>query len=175
MNRIIKNILTFCLLMTTSASFATAVSHNIPTKVANGSITRSPDNKVGTADDGITYTCSGSAVFSLVGSTSNACINMSKKNDCIIISPPLAKLSELKITPDTRTGDDVNIKVAISTDGETWTTSSVTMDYSNGTYITATIPVRAYYIKIYTTKAYNVDIINLLYTYLDCNCFTVTP
>jgi len=96
--------------------------------------------------------------------------------DYVVISPPLSKLSELWIYPlSPRTINVADIKVAISTDGETWTDTSVQMDYSKTTYVKATIPVRAYYIKITTAKKMDWFITKIKYTYLDCNCFSVTP
>ena len=175
MNRIITNILTFALLIFASAAFATDVSHYIPTKVGDGSIALSSKNKVGRSDDGIVYTCYGKAEFSVVPYTATFCIHLPKAaGDSIIISPPLDKLAQLTITPNSRKAGDEDFKVAISTDGTNWTDSTVTMNYANGSSVFATIPVRgANYIKITTLKER--DIISLIYTYLDCNCFTATP
>lgn len=172
MNRIISNILTLCLLIIASAAFATDVTHYIPTKVGDGSIALSSKNKVGTSDDGIVYTCYGKAEFSVVPYTATFCIHLpNAAKDSIIISPPLNKLAQLTIVPNTCTGTE-GIKVYISENGAPWTDSGVTMT-SDGTAFYATIPVRAYKLKITAAKA--VDIISLIYTYLDCNCFTATP
>ena len=170
MNRIISNILTLCLLIIASAAFATDVTHRIPDKVGDGSIKLAPGNKVGTSDDGIVYTCYGSSTFSSVNYT--VCVHLHNgAGDSIIISPPLNKLAQLTIVPYSRTGKE-GIKVYVSEDGAPWTDSGVTMT-SDATAFYATIPVRAYKLKITAAKA--VDIIQFRYTYLDCNCFTATP
>ena len=174
MNRIFSYILISALLTTASASFATDVSHNFDTIMGNNTLTFSSYNKVGTTDDGLVYTCRGNAIFRYVLDPGYTCIHLPNgTGDSVIISPPLAKLSELRIYPHTHKKGDTDIKVAISTDGATWTETPVTMDYSNGSYIKATIPVRAYYLKIYSVVS--TDIVEIKYTYLDCNCFSVTP
>ena len=173
MNRIFSYILISALLIAASASFATDISHHFGDKIVDGSLELSSGNKVGKTDDGLVYTCHGNAVYGYSGGY--YFINFPQKgDDYVIISPPLTKLSELRIYPISRVRNETDIKVAISTDGETWTDTSVQMDYSYGTYVKATIPVRAYYLKIYTAKN-NMQIISITYTYLDCNCFTVTP
>ena len=174
MNHIFSYILISALLTTASASFATDISHHFGDKIADNTLTRSPNNKVGTTDDGLVYTCRGNVDFRYILDPGYMCIHLPNgTGDSIIISPPLTKLSELKIYPHTHKKGVTDIKVAISTDGATWTETPVTMDYSNGSYIKATIPVRAYYLKIYSVVS--TDIESIIYTYLDCNCFTVTP
>lgn len=172
MNRIISNVLTLCLLIIASAAFATDVPHYIPTKVGDGSIALSDNNKVGRSDDGIVYTCYGSSTFSVVPYTATFCIHLpNAAKDSIIISPPLNKLAQLTIVPNTCTGKE-GIQVYVSENGAPWTDSGVTMT-SDGTAFYAAIPVRAYKLKIIAAQA--VDIIQFIYTYLDCNCFTATP
>ena len=172
MNRIISNIMTLCLLIIASAAFATDVTHRIPDKVGDGSIKLSDKNKVGRSDDGIVYSCYGKAEFSTVGYPATVCLHLPKAaGDSIIISPPLNKLAQLAIVPNTCAGDE-GIQVYISENGAPWTDSGVTMTL-DGTAFYATIPVRAYKLKITAAKA--VDIIQFRYTYLDCNCFTATP
>ncbi len=174
MNRIFSYILISAMLIAASASFATDVSHNFDTIIGNNTLTCSSYNKVGTTDDGLVYTCRGNAIFRYVDSPGYMCLRLPNgTGDSVIISPPLTKLSELKIYPHTHKKGETDIKVAISTDGATWTETPVTMDYSNGSYIKATIPVRAYYLKIYSVVS--TDIVEIKYTYLDCNCFSFTP
>lgn len=174
MNRIFSYILISAMLIAASASFATDISHNFGTKIADNTLTRSNANKVGRTDDGLVYTCCGNAIFRYVDSPGYMCLRLPNgTGDSVIISPPLTKLSELRIYPHTHKKGETDIKVAISTDGATWTETPVTMDYSNGSYIKVTIPVRAYYLKIYSVVS--TDIVEIKYTYLDCNCFSVTP
>ena len=174
MNRIFSYILISALLIAASASFATDVPHNFGTKIADNTLTLSNANKVGRTDDGLVYTCRGNVDFRYVLDPGYMCIHLPNgTGDSVIISPPLTKLSELKIYPYSHTAKVVDVKVAISTDGATWREDLVTMDYSNSTFVRATIPVRAYYLKIYAVRS--TDILSITYTYLDCNCFSVTP
>lgn len=174
MSRIFSYILISALLIAASASFATDIPHNFGTKIADGSLELSCGNKVGETDDGLVYTCRGNVDFRYILDPGYTCIHLPNgTGDSVIISPPLTKLSELKIYPYSHTAKVVDVKVAISTDGATWREDLVTMDYSNSTFVRATIPVRAYYLKIYAVRS--TDILSITYTYLDCNCFSVTP
>ncbi len=174
MSRIFSYILISALLIAASASFATDISHHFGTKIGNNTLTRFNANTVGRTDDGLVYTCRGNVDFRYVLDPGYMCIHLPNgTGDSVIISPPLTKLSELKIYPYSHTAKVVDVKVAISTDGATGREDLVTMDYSNSTFVRATIPVRAYYLKIYAVRS--TDILSITYTYLDCNCFSVTP
>ena len=174
MNRIFIHILTFCLLITASASFATDITHDFATKF-DKTLFVTGSNKIGTTtDDGIIYKCAGTAEFGYKSDI--LCIKLSAKNDSVTISPPIPKLSEMWIYRVPSAAGDTKLKVCISEDGSSWTEiPSDKMDYSNKDYIKATIPVRAYYLKIYNSSSTEVGIKKIKYTYLDCNCFSVTP
>ena len=86
------------------------------------------------------------------------------------------KLSEMMIWRLSAKANDDNIKVAYSRDGSTWTQiPDSKMDYSKAATVTVTLPVSAFYIKIFNSSSTKVDILQIHYTFLDCNCFTFMP
>ena len=152
------------------------IEHHFKDKVLKGSLNFTSANKVGNStNDGITYKCAESAVFDYTGD--ELCIQLHNQFDSVTIAPPMNKLSEIMIWRLSAKADDDNIKVAYSRDGSTWTQiPDSKMDYSKAATVTVTLPVSAFYIKIFNSSSTkSVDIQQIRYTFLDCNCFTFMP
>ena len=152
------------------------IEHHFKEKLTQGSMNFTGANKIASStNDGITYKCAKSAVFGYTGDY--LCLQLHNQYDSVTIAPPMNKLSEMMIWRLSAKANDDNIKVAYSRDGSTWTQiPDSKMDYSKAATVTVTLPVSAFYIKIFNSSdKKSVDILQIHYTFLDCNCFTFMP
>lgn len=161
-------IVTLSLLALAQCPQAAVRTHNF----GNGTLTFENDNKIGHTDDGMTYTCGKKGVFAEVSSV--ICLHLKYQNDSVVISPPLNKLSELTIWRNGASANDDNILIYVSRDKSAWTLlTGARVDYSNRSYVTATVPPNTYYVKLINSSSSKaVAIPQIRYTMLDCNCFS---
>lgn len=153
------------------------ITHNFGEKYGRTLTIEGANNKIASStNDGITYKCARSGVFGYTGGDYLS-IQLHNQYDSVTIAPPMNKLSEMMIWRLSATAGDNNIKVAYSRDGSTWTQiPDSKMDYSKAATVTVTLPVSAFYIKIFNSSdKKSVDIQQIRYTFLDCNCFTFMP
>ena len=126
--------------------------------------------------DLLTYTCSGSAIFTLetfnpVGSR-KVCIDMPNASS-VFTTSAVEGLTQIHFShyPNSKCE---NIKVYVSTDGTSWgePLSGDAIEYQKGG-IWANVPRGTYYIKVANTTATHVSIIQIDYSISPCYCLQV--
>lgn len=140
-------------------------------------------------DDGVIYTCLAA------GTPTNATKNSTKfwqgtianplplsiclpTYDCEVTTTQFHNLDSLVILHYPEGTSCTNIKIKLSTDGETWSSALTppAVDYASGT-IYARFPVGNYYVKICNTTSTSVSIPEIVFVSKpDCtNCLIYTP
>ena len=172
MKRNIANAIIVCLILLSPAlSRAEEYVHNFQSMTSASEIAYSNSNKTGTTDL-VTYTCSGgSAVFSadLSKSGGNIAIFMEGSGAQVVTSPVIDELDSIRFTY--LPASSLTIKVAISTDGSSWTDIEVLNPVNGVKHVIP--PVKGPYmvrIKRYDTNFY---ITEIEYITKSCHCLRV--
>ncbi len=153
------------------------IEHYFNAMIASGDLQLTGVNKFGASkNDGIKYVCKGAASFIYDGDLGLSLLNLPNQYDTVTISPPMNKLSEILIWRNPSAPKIKSVGVAYSRDSITWTdVPDDKMNYNSGPSVTVTLPVSAFYIRIYNPRSTGLKIQKITYTFLDCNCFTFMP
>ena len=149
---------------------AEVIRHSFHAMSGNGTIAYSVSNTVGTTDF-VTYTCTGGA-FGVTGSVIAICLT--ETNSYVVISPALNNVQSFKVvTTSDLTDISSSVKVYISEDGSTWSSALTDISILMKGAMQVNIPAGYYFLKVQNTKATDIFITSVEYTFDACDdCFT---
>ena len=165
----------FVLSAATISAEAEVITHDF--NAMNGTTLQLTNSNLTGTTDLLTYTCSGSAIFTLdhmnpIGKK-KICIYMPNSSS-VFTTTAVEGLMQIHLSPYPPSKCE-NIKVYVSTDGTNWgdAISGDAIEYQNNGGIWANVPRGTYYIKVTNTTSDQVSIISIAYNISPCYCLQV--